>query len=140
MARAANQPVGNDAGAACRACCGSAAPAAWKWLLGASGGHAPVPADPGEEALGQAAALQTLRAGKTSVNWTYVSPPAMIGVGGRSRQLPRRRRQLLADGNGVSTITWIDFAVAVVTSWRRMPIRKRGSRWLTQNRKRNETE
>lgn len=67
-----------------------------------------------EEALGQAAALQTLRAGKTSVNWTYVSPPAMIGVGGRTGKYRVGADQLLADGNGVSTITWIDYAVAVV--------------------------
>lgn len=67
-----------------------------------------------EEALGQAAALQTLRAGKTSVNWTYVSPPAMIGVGGRSGKYRVGGDQLLADSSGVSTITWIDFAVAVV--------------------------
>lgn len=67
-----------------------------------------------EEALGQAAALQTLRAGKTSVNWTYVSPPAMIGVGGRTGKYRVGGDQLLADGNGVSTITWIDYAVAVV--------------------------
>jgi len=67
-----------------------------------------------EEALGQAAALQTLRAGKTSVNWTYVSPPAMIGVGGRSGKYRVGGDQLLADSTGVSTITWIDFAVAVV--------------------------
>lgn len=67
-----------------------------------------------EEALGQAAALQTLRAGKTSVNWTYVSPPAMIGVGGRTGKYRVGGDQLLADGNGVSTISWIDYAVAVV--------------------------
>ena len=67
-----------------------------------------------EEALGQAAALQTLRAGKTSVNWTYVSPPAMIGVGGRTGKYRVGGDQLLVDGNGVSTITWIDYAVAVV--------------------------
>ena len=67
-----------------------------------------------EEALGQAAALQTLRAGKTSVNWTYVSPPAMIGVGGRTGKYRLGGDQLLVDGNGVSTITWIDYAVAVV--------------------------
>lgn len=67
-----------------------------------------------EEALGQVAALQTLRAGKTSVNWTYVSPPAMIGVGGRTGKYRVGGDQLLADGNGVSTITWIDYAVAVV--------------------------
>ena len=67
-----------------------------------------------EEALGQAAALQTLRAGKTSVNWTYVSPPAMIGVGGRTGKYRLGGDQLLVDGSGVSTITWIDYAVAVV--------------------------
>jgi len=67
-----------------------------------------------DEALGQAAALQTLRAGKTSVNWTYVSPPAMIGVGGRTGKYRVGGDQLLADGNGISTISWIDYAVAVV--------------------------
>lgn len=67
-----------------------------------------------EEALGQAAALQTLRAGKTAVNWTYVSPPAMIGAGGRTGSYRVGGDQLLADANGVSTISWIDYAVAVV--------------------------
>ncbi len=67
-----------------------------------------------DEALGQAAALQTLRAGKTSVNWTYVSPPAMIGVGGRTGKYRVGGDQLLADGNGISTISWIDYAVAVI--------------------------
>ena len=67
-----------------------------------------------EEALGQGAALQTLRDGKTTVNWTYVSPPAMIGTGGRSGKYRIGGDQLLADGNGASTISWIDYAVAVV--------------------------
>ena len=38
----------------------------------------------------------------------------MIGVGGRTGKYRVGGDQLLVDGNGVSTITWIDYAVAVV--------------------------
>ena len=67
-----------------------------------------------EEALGQGVALQVLRDSKTAINWTYVSPPAMIGVGGRTGKYRIGGDQLLADANGVSTISWIDYAVAIV--------------------------
>ena len=67
-----------------------------------------------DEALGQGAALQVLRDSKTAINWTYVSPPAMIGVGGRTGKYRIGGDQLLADAGGVSTISWIDYAVAIV--------------------------
>ena len=67
-----------------------------------------------EEALAQGAALQTLRASATTVNWTYVSPPAIIGAGGRTGTYRTGGDQLLADANGNSTITWIDYAVAII--------------------------
>ncbi len=67
-----------------------------------------------EEALGQGAALQALRDSGTTVNWTYVSPPAIIGPGGRTGGYRIGGDQLLADANGNSTISWIDYAVAVV--------------------------
>jgi uncharacterized protein len=67
-----------------------------------------------DEALAQSAALDVLRMSNTTVNWTYVSPPAMIGPGGRSGKYRTGGDQLLADANGVSTISWADFAVALV--------------------------
>ena len=50
----------------------------------------------------------------TAVDWTYVSPPAIIGSGGRTGSYRIGGDQLLADANGNSTIAWIDYAVAVV--------------------------
>ncbi len=67
-----------------------------------------------EEALGQGAALQALRDSGGPVNWTYLSPPAIIGVGGRTGEYRTGRDQLLVDASGNSTITWIDYAVAIV--------------------------
>lgn len=67
-----------------------------------------------DEAVGQVAALQALRDSNTAINWTYVSPPAMIGVGGRTGNYRTGGDQLLADAQGQSTITWIDYAVAIV--------------------------
>ena len=59
-------------------------------------------------------ALQTLRDCNTTINWTYVSPPAIVGVGGRTGAYRVGRDQLLADAQGNSTISWIDYAVAIV--------------------------
>jgi putative NADH-flavin reductase len=67
-----------------------------------------------EEALGQGVALQTLRDSNTAINWTYVSPPAIIGVGGRTGTYRVGGDQLLADAHGNSNISWIDYAVAIV--------------------------
>jgi uncharacterized protein len=67
-----------------------------------------------DEALGQIAALQALRDSDTTVNWTYVSPPALIGVGGRTGTYRIGGDQLLSDAQGRSTITWIDYAVAML--------------------------
>lgn len=67
-----------------------------------------------EEALGQGFALQTLRDSNTEINWTYVSPPAMIGVGGRTGSYRVGGDQLLSDAQGNSNISWIDYAVAII--------------------------
>ena len=67
-----------------------------------------------EEALGQGMALQTLRDSDTALNWTYVSPPAIIGVGARTGTYRIGGDQLLSDEQGNSTISWIDYAVAIV--------------------------
>ncbi len=67
-----------------------------------------------EEALGQGVALQTLRDSNTAINWTYVSPPAIIGVGARTGTYRTGGDQLLLDGQGNSTISWIDYAAAIV--------------------------
>ncbi len=67
-----------------------------------------------EEALGQGVALQILRDSHTALNWTYVSPPAIIGVGGRTGTYRVGGDQLLSDAQGNSTISWIDYAVAII--------------------------
>ena len=67
-----------------------------------------------EEALGQSAALDVLKASNTAVNWTYVSPAALIGPGGRSGIYRIGGDQLLMDAAGNSTISWIDYAVALL--------------------------
>ena len=49
-----------------------------------------------------------------SVNWTYVSPPALIGPGCRIGKYRIGGDQLLTDAAGTSTISWIDFAAALI--------------------------
>ncbi len=67
-----------------------------------------------EEALGQAAALDVLKSSNTEVNWTYISPAALIGPGGRSGNYRTGGDQLLTDAAGNSSISWIDYAVALL--------------------------
>ena len=66
------------------------------------------------EANAQGKALDVFRASKADVDWTYVSPAALIEDGARSDQYRVGGDQLLVDANGVSRITVPDYAVALL--------------------------
>lgn len=64
-------------------------------------------------ALAQAAALDVYRANDT-VDWTYVSPAALIEPGERTGSFRTGIGRLLVDDRGDSRITTEDFAAAVI--------------------------
>jgi putative NADH-flavin reductase len=64
-------------------------------------------------ALAQGAALELYRT-VSDVNWTYVSPAAMIGPGERTGSYRVGADQLVTDEHGVSAISYADYAVAIV--------------------------
>jgi uncharacterized protein len=66
------------------------------------------------EANAQAKALDVFRASRADVDWTYISPAALIEDGERSGKYRVGGDQLLADANGVSRITVSDYAVALL--------------------------
>lgn len=66
------------------------------------------------EANAQGNALEVFRASNTDVEWTYISPAALIEDGKRSGKYRVGGDQLLVDGNGVSRITVPDYAVALL--------------------------
>ena len=66
------------------------------------------------EANAQGKALDVFRASKTDVDWTYISPAALIEDGERSGKYRVGGDQLLTDANGVSRITVPDYAVALL--------------------------
>jgi putative NADH-flavin reductase len=66
------------------------------------------------ESLAQGQALDVFRAGKGDVEWTYISPAALIEDGERSGTYRVGGDQLLTDANGVSRITVADYAVALL--------------------------
>ncbi len=66
------------------------------------------------EALAQAQALEIFRASKAGLDWTYVSPAALIEDGERSGKYRIGGEQLLVDANGESRITVADYAIAVL--------------------------
>ncbi len=66
------------------------------------------------EANAQGKALDVFRASKADVDWTYVSPAALIEDGARSGKYRVGGDQLLVDANGLSRITVPDYAVALV--------------------------
>ncbi len=66
------------------------------------------------EANAQGKALDVFRASKADVDWTYVSPAALIEDGARIDQYRVGGDQLLVDANGVSRITVPDYAVALL--------------------------
>jgi uncharacterized protein len=57
--------------------------------------------------------LQLLRAEK-DLNWTFLSPSAMISAGQRTGKFRLGADQLLTDDQGKSSISYEDFAVALV--------------------------
>lgn len=66
------------------------------------------------EAQAQARALDVFRASKADVDWTYISPAALIEDGERSGSYRVGGEQLLVDGKGVSRITVSDYAIALL--------------------------
>lgn len=66
------------------------------------------------EALAQSDALDVFRASKSPVDWTYISPAALIEDGERSGKYRLGGDQLLKDANGISRITVADYAVALL--------------------------
>ncbi len=66
-----------------------------------------------QDALAQATSLEMYR-GVDDLEWTYVSPAAIIESGDRSGHYRTGRDQLLVDEDGQSRITYADFASAVV--------------------------
>jgi putative NADH-flavin reductase len=67
-----------------------------------------------DEALAQREALQVLRAEASDLEWTYLSPAPEIHAGARTGTYRTTRDQLLADAQGKSTITFEDYAVALL--------------------------
>ena len=66
------------------------------------------------EAEAQGRALETFRASNSPVDWTYISPAALIEDGERSGRYRIGGEQLLVDANGVSRISVADYAVALL--------------------------
>jgi len=66
-----------------------------------------------DEAAKGAAFLAILR-GETELDWTFLSPPALIDAGSRTGKFRLGRDQLLVDSEGKSHISFEDFAVALV--------------------------
>ncbi|KRE89365.1 NAD-dependent dehydratase [Frateuria sp. Soil773] len=66
------------------------------------------------EAEGQAKALEVFRASPADVDWTYVSPAALIEDGERSGTYRIGGDRLLVDAAGNSRITVPDYAVALL--------------------------
>ena len=64
-------------------------------------------------ALKTAAFLEALR-GEPDLNWTFVSPAAMLSPGARTERYRIADDELLTDENGESRISVEDFAVAVI--------------------------
>jgi hypothetical protein len=64
--------------------------------------------------MAQGKALDVFRASKAAVEWTYISPAALIEDGARSGVYRVGGEQLLFDANGTSRITVADYAVALL--------------------------
>lgn len=67
-----------------------------------------------DEALGQGRALEVFRASTSSLNWTFVSPAALLQPGQRTGHYRIGGDQLLHDAAGNSQISVADFAVAMI--------------------------
>jgi putative NADH-flavin reductase len=66
------------------------------------------------EALGHAEALAVYRSADTDVDWTYVSPAAMLAPGERTGRYRTGGEQLLVGEDGTSAISMEDFAMALL--------------------------
>ena len=66
------------------------------------------------EAKAQGKALDVFRATMADVDWTYISPAALLEDGERTGKYRVGGDRLLVDGNGVSRITVPDYAVALL--------------------------
>jgi putative NADH-flavin reductase len=66
------------------------------------------------EALEGAAALDVYRKAAADLDWTYISPAAEIGPGERTGHYRRGDDTLLTDANGTSSISYDDYAMALV--------------------------
>lgn len=66
------------------------------------------------EALEQAAALDVYKTAGGDLNWTYISPAAETGPGERTGHYRSDDNALLVDATGRSTISFEDYAKAVV--------------------------
>lgn len=67
-----------------------------------------------DEALGQGRALDVFRASASALNWTVVSPAALMQPGARTGRYRVSGDQLLVDAKGNSRISVADFAVALL--------------------------
>jgi putative NADH-flavin reductase len=65
-----------------------------------------------DDALAQAASLKVYRA-VDDLDWTYVSPAALIEPGDRLGHYRRGGDELLVDEQGTSRITYPDYAIAI---------------------------
>jgi putative NADH-flavin reductase len=72
------------------------------------------PAEWKAEALAQIEALELFRASMGGVEWSYLSPPALIEPGQRTSRYRTGGDQLLTDEKGESRISVEDYAVALV--------------------------
>ena len=66
------------------------------------------------EALGQAKALDVFRQHKSDVEWTYISPAALLEDGPRTGKYRVGGDQLLVDAHGKSHISVADYAAALL--------------------------
>jgi putative NADH-flavin reductase len=70
------------------------------------------PAEWKAEASAQVQALELFRASTSGVEWSFLSPPAVIEPGQRTGRYRTGRDQLVTDEKGVSRISVEDYAVA----------------------------
>lgn len=66
------------------------------------------------EAQAQARTLDLFRTSKTHLDWTYISPPALLEDGARTGNYRIGGDQLLTDASGASRISVPDYAIALL--------------------------
>ncbi|RUL80004.1 NAD(P)-dependent oxidoreductase [Dyella choica] len=77
------------------------------------------------EAQAHARALDVFRASKADVDWTVISPAALIEDGERTGKYRVGGDQLLVDDQGISRITVADYAIALLDQLDRMDALKK---------------